>query len=615
MPTQPPANPNLPTPPAFGSSPSPAPLATPPPRTGRRLAAFSVKADRIRFYSNRFIVGAEGNVLVVLGDGTHVGCDTFSMDLRLNRFVAAGHVRLVAGGKETHGAAFAEFFDFDRAYFVPITTEPDRWTYTAGDYARPLLGREMPGDVFFLPKLTGERAFLTARRAVIDPRESVRFTPASLNFGLTDVTFPSYFLDFSRNPNFAQNSLSGADVDGPYDFAGGEHALATLHVRYDNINKLYSSYEQHQFSNNHYVVFSVNPVTRPGKLYNVVAYDRISPAVQMQALWQEFTFQHSFRQPLTASAFVGLQLTTALRQSFLQLSTTSYYQSLLAQPEKQSGGYYYGDISHLWIPDHPSGANLVWSGFRHSLNRRLPVSYQLRSSIGLNHNGISKLNQNSGLLSLGGVKYDTVWDHGVGLTLLTDPITILHDRTGRRRDTYFVATFDKQRTWYSAPHHIDVTSTTLSLTKVIDPQHLTALLSYTNLNIADFYGAYQLYVYPSYAPVSQANGQRYPGYRAFRGLSDSRSFTQQLVFTPSPALTAAVAMRENDDFPVPIPGLPQTMGNVISFNNYGPSPYQLTLDLRFRVNSLLYLDVGRSYFFGFGRFQRWSPSFLIQVEK
>jgi hypothetical protein len=602
----------LPTP--EDASPAPTSSATPKPSTGRRLAAFSLSADRVSFYSNRFIIGGEGNVRVVLGDGTTITGNTFSMDLRLNRFLVAGDVKLVAGGKETDGAAFAEFFDFDRAYFVPITSEPDRWTFAEGDYAHPLLGREMPGDVFFLPNLGGERNFLFAKRAVIDPNQSVRFTPANLNFGVSYVHFPSYFLEFSKNPNFAQNALSGADIDGPLDFAGGEHGLATLHLRYDSINHVYFAYEQHQLSDNHYLVFSANPLTQPGKQYNFIGYDRISPVMQVQVLAQEFAFQHSFTQPLSASAFLSFQITEALHHSFLQLTTTSYYQSLLGQPALREGGLFYGDPSHPWVPDHPAGATLQWTGFRHRL-KHLPLSFQLRSSFGVNHNGISALNETSGLQTLGGLLYDTEWNHGAGLTLLSDPIILVHDRANRGRDVYLTGIFDKQRTYFSIPHHTDFTTTTLSLTKVIDRQHLTALLSYTNANIADFYGAQQSQVYPATVAISPATGEAYPQYLAFRGLSTSRSFREQLVFTPSPAVNASLTMRENDDFPIAVPGVATTVGNVTYFNNYGVPPYQLTADVRFRINSLLVLDVSRSYYFNFGGYQRWSPTFTIQFVK
>ena len=603
--TLPPALPN----PSF----SPGPQASPTPPTGRRLAAFRVTARRVAFYSNRFIVGADDDVQLTLGDGTKVSGNTFFMDLRLNRFVIAGNVKVIAGGKEIDGAAFAEYFDFDRAYFIPITSEPDRWTFVAGDYAHPALGREMPGDTFFLPKLAGERVFLYAKHATIDPRESVRFAPANINFGLTFANFPSYFLAFSQNPNYAQNALPGAFADGPLDFAGGEHALATAHIRYDSANGVFPAYEQHQFGINHYLVGSISPLTRPFKIYNFVGYDRITPGLQVQTFLQESAFQHSFTQPLAASAFAQFQVTGSLRHSYLQARVDQYYDSLLGEPKpfpipNGTPLYFYGDPSHNWVPDHPIDVTLNWVGFRWPI-LDLPLFYQLRSSFGWVHN------RDTPLQVLGGdTNYHTVYDKGGGIDVTTKSIPIIRDP--RHRDLYVTALFDKQRLYFSAPHHTDTTTETISLTKLFDPQKLAVLVSYTNTNIGDFYGSQQAIAYAVPQPaLNPATGQIFPGYKSFKGFATTRSFVEQLVYTPSPIIALNVSLRENRDFPEPIPGVVQLVGDTATFNNYGFTPYQATFDLRYRFNRLLVLDIQRSYYFGFGGYERWQPQFSFQIEK
>jgi hypothetical protein len=45
------------------------------------------------------------------------------------------------------------------------------------------------------------------------------------------------------------------------------------------------------------------------------------------------------------------------------------------------------------------------------------------------------------------------------------------------------------------------------------------------------------------------------------------------------------------------------------------SLYEADLDVRFRVSRILSLDIGRSNFFNFGGYERWSPQFYIQVLK
>ncbi len=594
---------------AVTASPSPSPA------TGRRLAAFGVTAKNIAFYSNRFIIGADDDVVVTLGDGTRISGNTFLADLRLNRFVIAGNVRVTTPGaahEQISGAAFAEYFDFDRAYFIPITSAPDRWTFVAGDYAHPALGREMPGDTFFLPNLSGERVFLYAKRVVIDPRESARFTPADINFGLTFVPFPSYFLDFSQNPNYAQNALPGAYADGPLDFAGGRHALATVHLRYDSQNKVFPAYEQHQISENSYFVAALSPVTRPFKVYNFVGFDRLSPGLQAQLVLQESAFQHDFSQPLAASAYGQLQVTGSLAHSYLQFRTDQYYSSLLDQPQPHilpSGRrqYFYGDPSHNWVPDHPVDQQLSWVGFREPL-LRLPFFYQLRSSLGYVHN------RDTPLQTLGGVAYHSEYSKGVGIDVTSRSLPLVRDP--RHRDLYLTALFDKQQLYFSAPHHTDTTTESVTLTKLVDPQKLAILLSYTNTNIGDFYGKQQGIAYGSVPrAVNPFTGQAYPGYTAFRGFATTRSYIQQLVYTPNPIFNLNVSMRENVDFPAPIPGPPQVVGDVAGFNNFGATPYQATLQVRYRVNHLIVLDIARSYYFNFGGYERWQPQFTFQLEK
>jgi len=601
-----------PPPPPVTESPEPAaPSPSPSPPTGRRLDAYRVTGNRLAFYSNRYILRADGDVVVTLGDGTRIAGNAFYNDLRLNRFVVAGNVTIQAPGQDPiHGAAFAEYLDFDRAYFVPVLSEPDRWTFASGHYEHPLLGREMPGDTFYLPDLSGEGVFCYARRAVVDPRQSVRFDAVRINFGAVFVPFPSYFLNYSPNPNFAQNALNGAFGDAPLDFAGGEHGLATAHLRYDSVDHLFAAYEEHLVSDNSYIVGSINPLTRPLKQYNLLALDRLSPGLEFQLDWQETAFQHAFSQPLSATAYLSLQLTGSLPHSFLRVTDYLYYDSLLAQPSTVSSGGtpYYGDPTHPWIPYHPTNLQVQWIGFRHQIYD-LPLSYQLRSSAGVATNTLLPLQ------TLSGVPYTKEYDKGVGLNLATKSLTILHDPSGQHRELYFTASFDKQRLYYSIPHHIDQTNVTASLTKIFSPQ-VTLLTSYNNLNTGDYYGAQQSQAYPGNAIFfNPFTGLSYQISPSFRGFGTTRSLEEQLVYVPSQALTFNIAFRANHDFPKPLVGPIQLAGDTVNFVNYGVSPYEADLDVRFRVTRTLVLDVSRAYYFNFGGIERWTPQFQFELQK
>src|ERR1700733_9112975 len=99
--------------------------------------SIDLKANVIDYYSNRFILTADGNVSARLSDGTVVTGDTFSMDLKLNRFLIAGDVHVDGPHIHQVGAAFAGYPDLERDYLVTEGGTPDRWTYFGLDFTDP----------------------------------------------------------------------------------------------------------------------------------------------------------------------------------------------------------------------------------------------------------------------------------------------------------------------------------------------------------------------------------------------------------------------------------------------------------------------------------------------
>jgi hypothetical protein len=590
------------------ASPSPEPAVSPEPTATSSLSstgAFSLKAHRIAFYSARYILTGDGDVEVKLADGARVTGSRFAMDIRLNRFVVAGNVKLYALGHEYDGAAFSDYFDFDRQYFVPVTDEPDRWTYAHGEYGQPYRGREMPGDTFFLPDVSRDKVFIYAQKCVVQPRESIKFITPTINFGLAYIPWPSFFVNFTANPNFAQNSMPGAFIDGPYDAFGGGHGLFTLNLRYDRPNGVYLAPEFHQVSDKHYIVGSVSPFTRPFKQYNFDVYDRISPKMQVQASFQESAFQLGLHTPLAASAYSSLALTGGLPNSYLQLVAHQYWTSLLAQPAPGINGLlYYFDPTHNWIPNHPNDIQLTWNGFRHRINK-LPVYFTLRSGIGVAHEGY-------GLQFLGGVESPTIWNKTVGVNVTAPSLTLIKDESGFRRDIYLNLSLDKTRTWYDTPHHIDISIVNGSISRQFD-RHFAGLFGYTNQNIGDYWGARQNEVYPlNQSYFSPVTNQIYPSYGAFQGLGTTRSLFVQMNYVASTSFAASVNLRKNHDFPEAVPGVFPAYG-ALSFQNYGNVPNQATVEVRFRLSPILVLDFQDAYFFNFGGVQKWSPNFQFQA--
>lgn len=529
-----------------------------------------LSADRIAFYYDRFILTGDGNVSLRMDDGSKLTGRTFYMDLRSNRFMIAGGVHLRNAKFNLDGAAFSDFLDFKRVYFVPITDSPDRWTFLDGDYSRPKKGREMPGDTFYLPDLSNDHVFLYAKTATIHPKENVLFTPATVSVGVAYVPTPGYVLNFSPDPNLSANSLSGASFDGPYNFAGNNHSLSTLHLRYDQVNKAFLAFEQHFATENSYAVFSINPLNREHKQFNLGLYQRITPKLQIHTFTELFTDQPGLSQPRSAGHFTAVELTQGLPHSYLQLTAHQFNTSLLANPTN--------DLDRR----HAFDSELLWSGFDHRI-AKTPLTYRLRSGLGYYHDAY-------GVQNFGGVSYTTQWASILGVTLYT-PSFKLRDKT------FLNAFFDKQRETFQALHHVDNTTFSASLSRTLRP-NIAAYLAYDIQNIGDFYGAAQLAAYPITAPVSPFDGRVYRGYEAFRGFGTLHSLTASVAFTPNPNFAFVIGAQANRDFPAPIP------------EYSGRAPYLAFGDLRVRLTRTLQIDLSRQYYFNFGN-QRWSPQFGI----
>ena len=582
----------------FFCAPASALSATAPPATLIHLSAANVE-----FYYDRFLVEADGNVRVTTSDGMTMTGDAFSMDLKLNRFVLAGHVHVQDAAGAQDGAALADFLDFERIYFVPVTSEPDRWTFANGDFAHPAKGREMPGDTFFLPDLGNDKPFIKTDSAVIGSKSFVRFSGNRLDLanGLgAYVPTPSYYINFSTNQHLADNSLAGANYDATWELAGGANAISALHFRYDTVNKGYLSFEQHISGKKAYAVFSVNPVTRPSKFWDLVLSDRMSDTFQVRTFTQLHTFQHALSRPDESGQFTIVQATQALPQSFLQLSAQFTNFSLL--PFTPAG--YNG---HGVVVNHPLQMQLNAQTVSHRV-AHLPLYENVSYGLGYLHDGY-------GLQSLGGVRYQDIWQHNVGFQLYV-PSFKVGSSLFQTKNYYVNASFQKNRQWNSTGHYTDTDTTNASLSKMFD-QHFLSYLNYSVQNVGDHYtGALQSTYYPSYVPV--VGGVPYPGYAAFQGVATFRTLALGVNYTNNGNFSASILARKHDDFPSAIPNffVPpplDILGRELGGAYYlGEPPYDVSADVRFRVNSHMSIDVSRAYYFNFGN-RGWSPQTVIQV--
>jgi hypothetical protein len=566
--------------------------------TNKQPTLIRLRADRISFYYDRYLVEADGNVRVTTTSGMTITGDAFSMDLKLDRFLVAGNVHLTSPGGNLDGAAISDFLDFDRVYFVPVIGEPDRWTYLNGDFTHPLKGRRMPGDTFYFPDLSTSKPDLAAKSATIGAGTFVRFSGVTSYLFSVKVPMPSFYVYFGENQNLVQNSLSGANFDLTWNAAGDANSISGVHARYDSSNGPYLSFEQHLAGSHEYAVFSDNPATKRKHFWNLFTGDNLTSRLQIHTFAQLYEDQAWFKQPYASSSVNYIFATQAFNQSYLSAAATLVnYMLIPTQPS---------------IPDHPTQLQLSATTFNHRIFKT-PLYEQIYYGMGFIHDSLTGLTPAAHPLQYyGGVYYTTIWDHNLGYTVYLPGIKF--GNTDYTYKTYFFnASVSAGRTWYSVPHHVNTATTTVSVSRQFSRQVHT-YLSYSVNDTSDVYN------HGGYSPfVPTVNGTPVYSFAAFRGASTLRTTTLGINYSTNPNLVATLTFDHHDDFPVPVPGLfplppLNNIGQYLYTNYLGQPPWDVTGDLRVRVLPHLVVDVQRTYYFHFGS-QVWSPQFVVQLSQ
>jgi hypothetical protein len=547
--------------------------------------SLDVTANSVDFFYNRYIVTADGNVRVRLSDGTIIRGETFTMDLKLNRYLVAGDVHVDGPTIHQVGAALAGYPDLDRTYFLPAAGAPERDTYYGLNWKDPHVGREQPGDAYHFPDLTGERPYIKAIGARIVPKTNVLFTRAEVYTAGVYLPTPHYAVVFSPNSHFFENAFPGARADVSLPFNASAHSLSALHLRNDQYNGTYLAFDQHFVWDNAYIVAAIDPLTQEQRQYNLLGYERFTPKFESRLFLQESAGGPGIiYQPINAAGYAQLQLNAGLRRSGLSYTEDNYWQYLLGLPDVQFDTIATADYDPRWR-EHPMDASLTWTGFENRLFTHAPILFRLRSIVGMAHD----------IYGYGGFPNEQPgppdsFYHTFGGTIYT---------SGLKLGPYTLTpSYDRQWTWFNLPHETDARDARLSLSRGFARQHVNALLTYEVRTTNDYWGAAQLAAYPNYGVITTPFGS-YTTPDAFRGLATSRGWTGGLVYTPTQYFTINLQLARFYDFPVPVPGY------------FGQEPWQFTGDVRFRISRQVQVDLTRMYYFNFAN-QRWSPQFGIQ---
>lgn len=616
---------------------TPAPTASPSASPSPPPALLYLNAKRVDFYYDRFLLEADGDVRVRTTDGFTVTGDTFSMDLKLNRYLVAGHVTLHDASETVSGAAISDFLNFRRIYFVPVTTEPDRWTFLNGDLAHPAKGRVMPGDAFEFPSLP-QRPSITGTGAIVGTKTYVRFINTHTYLAGAPIPLGSDVVNFSGNQYFAQNTLSGATVDLTWNVAGSENSLTALHLRYDPTYHTYLSVEQHLIGQHEYAIFSVNPATTDKKWWNLNLYEKLGSRFQISSYTQYYAQQDWLREPRAAQQTTFLSATYAFPHSYVQATSALTNYNLLGLGSLEEPNAIGGALAH------PTQLQLTATSFQNKIGK-LPLFEQIYEGYGFNHDSVGQQYLNGvppfwpqggrafapiptpGLQAYGAKckvqpskfftyycpVYTTIWNTVLGFNFFT-PALKLNNPPSPYETYYFNASFNKQYQWNSLPHWISTTSENFSISRQFS-RSVNTFLGYQILNVGDYY------INGGYLPCTPVNSFYCPlSFTSFRGVSTMRTTSLGINVVPTPEFNFSLLVRHHVDFPIPVPGvfgLPPNniLGQPLYSWFLGQPPYDMTADVRFQILPHALVDVSKTlYWYGNPyRTQFWQPATVVQV--
>jgi hypothetical protein len=616
------------------ASAAPAPSASPAVRSTPTppVTLLHLSAKRVDFYYDRFLLEADGDVRLRTSDGFTVSGDAFSMDLKLNRFLVAGHVTLHDSTGTVSGAAISDFLDFQRIYFVPVTSEPDRWTFLNGDLAHPAKGRVMPDDAFEFPSLPVQPS-ITGTGAIIGAKNYVRFINSHTFLAGAPIPLGSDVVNFSPSQYFAQNSLSGATVDLTWNVAGNMNSLTGVHLRYDPTYHTYLSVEQHFVGSHEYAIVSVNPATRAEKWWNLMLYEKLGSRFQISTFTQYYSQQSFLKEPRAAQQTTFINATYAFPHSYVQATSQLTNYNVLGQGALEVPNTIAGNLSH------PSQVQLTASSFQNKI-ADLPLYEQIYEGYGFNHDSVGGLQylQGSrgippiptpGLQAYGapcpdqhGAKhppvyfcpvYTTIWNTVFGVNLFT-PSLKLNNPPSPYQIYYFNASFNKQYQWNSLPHWISNTSENFTISRQFT-RALHTYVAYQIQNIGDHY------INGGYLPCTPVNSFYCPlSFTSFRGVQTTHTTSLGIIDAPNPEFNFSLLVRHHVDFPIPVPnvfGPPPNniLGQPLYTTYLGQPPYDMTADVRIQIFPHALLDVSKSlYWYGNPyRTQFWQPATVVQV--
>lgn len=311
----------------------------------------SLSAQTVGFYAGHVVLDARGGAQ--LDDGMRkVHADRIILDLRANRYVAAGAVT-VSATTISRGDAFGADLVSHGAVLVSAGSSSARQFYD-GSAATSTQVAALPEEPLALPDIGFEQPYAVARRAVAHLGADVRLAGARIIVpGGESVPLPSYVFTFSSDPGYAISNLNTGSEDVPIYFGSTPNSIQGIHFSYNPKIKVAIGLDDHiVYGNRAYDLLSFAPLFGPDKIFNFT--------------WQQYINEHA-SQTFNSQTLFGFgtfnnyDVRDSIHRSFLDFNARS-----------QPGG---------------NGATIAWQGFDQTIGppQTGTLFFHVRSEYGFSH--------------------------------------------------------------------------------------------------------------------------------------------------------------------------------------------------------------------------------------
>jgi|GEM_PF-1696350 len=242
--------------------------------------AVTVTGDIVSFYAGHVVLDARGRAR--LDDGVlHVTADRIVLDLRANRYVAAGNVvasPALGMGTPVSGAAMSVDLKTHQGLFVSVTPAVSRTAVDGRNVGAALDATALPPDPLALPDVSGESPFAIAPRAVAHLGADVRLQRARVLVpGGRTVGLPSYVYTFSSDQGYNVTNIANSGEDVPILFGSTRNSIQGAHFAYDQLVKISLGLDEHIVNGQRsYVIASVAPLNGPRHIGNFLWVDDVN---------------------------------------------------------------------------------------------------------------------------------------------------------------------------------------------------------------------------------------------------------------------------------------------------------------------------------------------------